>query len=73
LVGAGAQLTLQGGAADAQERHPAVLAGMLTLDDASSHVPEPAAPLLLGSELAEMIIVLRSQRAPALRRRGRRT
>lgn len=46
---------------------------MLTLDDASSHVPEPAAPLLLGSELAEMIIVLRSQRAPALRRRGRRT
>jgi hypothetical protein len=72
LMGAGAQFTLEGGAASAQVLHSAVLAGKLTLDLAPSQVPEPAALLLVASALAAMTLVLRSQRAPALGRRGRR-
>jgi hypothetical protein len=73
LMGAGAQFTLEGGAATAQVVHSAVLTGKLTLDLTPSQVPEPAALLLVASALAAMTIVLRSQRAPALFRSGRKT
>jgi hypothetical protein len=65
FMGAGAQFTLEGGAAGSQEVHSAQLAGTLTLDHSPSQVPEPAALLLLASALATMSIVLRLQRARA--------
>lgn len=72
-MGAGAQLTLQGGAASANLAHSAVIAGKFTLDHTPGQVPEPAALLLVAGALAAMVVVLRSQRRPALGLRSRRT